>query len=188
MVCEQMTPAKSKGAIGLHLLIRVLPLIVSILTSGISIRADGGSVLWQRTMGSITVTAFTTQSPLRPGPADISFLIENNEQSRPILDAQVFVTFQSETGAHLRTEATHAQARNKLLYCTLIDLPKPGHWKMTLLVVHDAERIEFVSDLAVSEPQSPLIAHWKFMAFPIPLAILFIFQQGLAWKRNAAHR
>ena len=137
---------------------------------------------------TITVTAFTTQSPLRPGPADISFLVENNEQPRPILDARVFVTFQSETGVTMRTEATHAQARNKLLYCTLIDLPKPGHWKMTLLVVHAAERIEFVGDLAVSEPQSPLIAYWKLLAFPFTIAIVFIFHQGLAWKRDATHR
>lgn len=189
MVREQMTRAKSKGAIALHLVNRVLlPLIVSILTMGVSIRADGGSVLWQRTIGSITVTAFTTQSPLRPGPADISFLVENNEQSRPILDAQVLVTFQTETGVTVRTEATHAQARNKLLYCTLIDLPQSGHWKMTLLVVHAAERMEFVSDLAVSQPQSPLIAHWKLVAFPPAIAILFIFQQGFVWKRNATHR
>ncbi|HEU5235732.1 MAG TPA: hypothetical protein VFU37_01245 [Pyrinomonadaceae bacterium] len=182
-----MTRAKGKGAIAHHLVNRVLPLIVSILTMGISIRADGGNVLWQRTMGSITVTAFSTQSPLRPGPADISFLVENNEQSRPILDAQVFVTFQSETGVTMRTEATHAQARNKLLYCTLIDLPKPGHWKMTLLVVHAAERIEFVSDLAVSEPQSPIMAHWKFMAFPPVIMFLFVINQWLRRNRRASN-
>ena len=58
----------------------------------------------------------------------------------------------------------------------------------TLLVVHAAERIEIVSDLAVSEPQSPLIANWKLMAFPFTIAILFMFQQGLAWKRDATHR
>jgi hypothetical protein len=139
-------------------------------------------------MGSITVTAFSTQSPLRPGPADISFLVETNEQSRPVLDAQVFVTFQSETGVTMRTEATHAQARNRLLYCTLIDLPQPGHWKMTLLVVHAAERMEFVSDLAVSQPQSPLIAQWKLMAFPFAIAILFIFQQCFAWEKDAIRR
>ena len=183
-----MTQAKIKGPIAAHLVNRILPVVFSVLTMGISIRADGGNVLWQRTMGSITVTAFATQSPLRPGPADISFLVENNEQSRPILDAQVFVTFQSETGVTIRTQATHAQARNKLLYCTLIDLPKPGRWKMTVLVVHAAERDEFVSDLAVSDPQSPLIANWKLMAFPFTIAILFIFQQRLAWKRDATHR
>jgi hypothetical protein len=70
----------------------------------------------------------------------------------------VFVTFQSETGVGMRTEATPAQTRNKLLYCTLIDLPKPGHWRMTLLVVHAAERIEFVSDLG--QPTS-ITAHRK---------------------------
>ena len=185
MVHKRMTQAKSKAAIAHHLLNGVLPLIASILAMGISIRADGGSVLWQRTMGSMTVTAFTTQSPLRPGPADISFLVENNEQSRPILDAQLFVTFQSETGVTMRTEATHAQARNKLLYCTLIDLPKPGHWKMTLLAVRGAERIELVSDLPVSEPQSPLVAYWKLLAFPFTIAIVFVFHQRLAWKRDA---
>jgi len=183
-----MIRTKSKAAIAHHLVNRVLPLIVSILTMAISIRADGGSVLWQQSMGSITVTAFTTQSPLRPGPADISFLIEHNEQSRPILDAQLFVTFQSETGVAMGTEATHAQARNKLLYCTLLDLPNPGHWKMTLLVVHASERNEFVSHLAVSEPQSPLIANWKLMAFPFMVGILFIFQQRLAWMRGSADR
>ena len=189
MVYDEMTRAKSKGAIAQHLVNRVLlPLIVSILTMSINIRADGGSVLWKRTTGSITVTAFTTQSPLRPGPADISFLLENNGQSQPILDAQVFVTFQSETGSNLRTEATHAQARNKLLYCTLIDLPQPGRGKMTLLIVHGTERVEIVSDLAVSEPQSPLITNWKFVAFPLTIAILFMFQQGLSWKRDATHR
>jgi len=188
MVREQMTRAKSNGASAHHLVNRVLPIIVSILTMGIGVRADGGNVLWQRTMGSTTVTAFTTQNPLRPGPADISFLVENSEQLRPILDAQVFVTFQRETGVTMRTEATHAQARNKLLYCTLIDLPQPGRWKMTLLVVHAAERIEFVSDLALSQPQSPLSAHWKLMAFPFAIAILFILQQGFAWKKDAVHR
>jgi hypothetical protein len=182
-----MTRVESKEAIVHHLVNRALPLIVLILAVSISIRADGGDVLWQQTMGTITVTAFTTQSPLRPGPADISFLVENNEQSQPILDAQVFVTFQSETGVTMRTEATHTQARNKLLYCTLIDLPNPGHWKMTLLVVHATERIQFMSELVINEPQSPLIVNWKLMGFPFAIAILFVFQQSLAWKRDATH-
>lgn len=189
MVYEQMTTQrKSKVSIAHRLVNRLMLLIVSILTIGISIRADGGSVLWQRMSGSITVTAFTSENPLRPGPADISFFVEDTEQSRTVLDARVFVTFENETGATLRAEATHAQARNKLLYCTLIDLPKPGHWKMSLLVVYDDERAEFASDLVVSEPQSSFIAHWKFMASPPVIMFLFVINQWLRRNRRASNK
>lgn len=57
----------------------------------------------------------------------------------------------------------------------------------TLLVVHAAERIEFVSDLAVSEPQSPLIANWKLSLSFHDRDSVYL-QQGLAWKRDATHR
>lgn len=182
------TRRKSKVSIAHRLVNRLLLLILSILTISISIRADGGNVLWQRTSGAITVTAFTTQSPLRPGPADISFFVETTAPSRTILDARVFVTFENETGATLRAEATHAQARNKLLYCSLIDLPKPGHWKMSLLVVYDNERAEFASDLVVSESQSSFFAHWKFMAFPPVIMVLFVINQWLRRNRPTAIR
>ena len=186
MVCEQMTTRiENRVSIAPRLVNPILLLILSMLTMSISIRADGGNVLWQRTSGAITVTAFTTQSPLRPGPADISFFVETTEPSRTVLDARVFVTFENETGATLRAEATHAQARNKLLYCSLIDLPKPGHWKMSLLVAHAGDRAEFVSDLAVSEPQSPIRAQWKFMAFPPVIMFLFVINQWLRRNRRA---
>ena len=159
-------------------------LLVTISASAIIVRADGGVLLWQQTTGSITVTAFTTQSPLRTGPVDISFLIENNEQSRPILDARLFVVIEDESGATIRSEATHDQARNKLLYCSPMNLTKAGRWKISLIVMHGGEKNSLVNEVQVIEAQSPLIAHWKLLAFPFTLAILFVFHQRLAWKRS----
>ncbi len=165
-----------------HLLKQTVLVVVATLAFAIIVRADGGSVLWQRTSGPITVTAFTTQSPLRPGPADISFLVENTEQSRPILDARVFVALENENGVTLRGEATHAQARNKLLYCSLMNFVRAGHWKMNLIVTHGGEKTNLLTDVEVSEAQSPLMAHWKLLAFPFMFTILFIIHQRLVWQ------
>jgi hypothetical protein len=65
-----------------YLLNQIVLVIISIpFAFTVSVRADGGSVLWQRTTGPITVTAFATERPLRTGPVDISFLIENSRFS-----------------------------------------------------------------------------------------------------------
>ena len=167
-----------------HLLDETVLIVIAIFASAIIVRADGGVVLWQRTTGSITVTAFTTQSPLRTGPADISFLIENHEQSRPILDAQVFFALEDESGATLRGEATHAQARNKLLYCSSMNLIKTGRWKMSLIVMHGTEKTNLVNDVEVIKAQSQLVTRWKLLVFPFAIISLFIIHQRLAWKEK----
>ena len=162
---------------------RMLFVAISILAATISIRADGGFVLWQRTAGSFTVTAFATESPLRTGPADISFLVENTSEGSPgIVDARVFIVLENETGGTVRAEATHTQARNKLLYCSLLNLPKAGQWTMNLIVTRADDRAEFVNHLTVAPPQSPLVAYWKFIAFPFTIIFLFIINQGLRWS------
>ena len=171
-----------------HLLGRKFLVVLTICASAIMVRADGGVVLWQQTSGSITVTAFTTQSPLRTGPADISFLIENNEQSRPILDARVFVALEDESGATARGEATHDQARNKLLYCNVMNLVKPGPARMKVIVTDGDAKYDFVNEVEVSARPSALIAHWKVLTFPFMIAILFVFHQRLAWNKHSRPR
>ena len=185
MVCEQMKEAKIKSSIRGQLLSQTILFVLTICASSIMVRADGGVVLWQQTSGSITVTAFTTQSPLRIGPADISFMIENNEQSRPILDARVFVALEDASGVTERGEATHDQARNKLLYCSVMNLVKPGLGRMKVIVTDGSEKYELDNEVEVGERRSPLIEHWKLLTFPFMIAILFVFHQRLAWKKHA---
>ena len=60
------------------------------------------TVLCQRTSDSIVVTVFSTQTPLRTGASDISFLVESAADSHPILDARVFVELESESGKSLQ--------------------------------------------------------------------------------------
>lgn len=156
-------------------------LAVSMLTK--SIRADSGTVLCQRTTDSILVTAFSTDTPLRIGRSDISFLLESAADTQPILDARVFVELESESGTSLRAEATREQARNKLLYCSLIDFPEAGHWTMKIIVKHGALRSVLFHHLIVADGQPKLLAHWKLLMFPPLLALLFITNQWLRRSR-----
>ncbi len=150
------------------LILILLPTLVGIA------RADGGVVMCQRTSEPFTITVFSTEMPLRPGPADLSVLLEQADEHSPILDGEVFFELTHETGMSIRAEATRSQARNKLLYCSLIDLPLAGHWKM----------IEVLQDLSVAASQPLLLSYWKLIAFPPTVIILFVMNQWLRGRRS----
>jgi hypothetical protein len=97
----------------------------------------------------------------------------------------VFIELENEAGATVRAEATHDQARNKLLYCSLINIPEAGHWTMKIIVQYGAEKAEVLHDLTVAKPQPMLLAYWKLMAFPPMLVMLFVTNQWLRRNRSA---
>src|SRR6266699_947636 len=180
MVYQQMIRRKNpRCRFAGHLLIRMLLIAASISMVTSSVRADSGTVLWQQTTGPFTVTAFTTESPLLTGPADISFLVESTDAPHPIVDARVFIELENEAAATIRTEATHRQARNKLLYCSLINLPAAGIWQMKVIIEQGVQRAELLDHLMVGGKQPMLIAYWKLIAFPPVIMTLFIINQWL---------
>ena len=145
--------------------------------------ADGGVVMYQRTSEPFTITLFSAETPLRPRRADLSVLLESTGEHSAILDAEVFIELEHEAGMIIRTEATRSQARNKLLYCSLINLPAAGQWKMRVRVRHGEITAEMLSDLIVAAPQPVLVSYWKLLALPpIPIT-LFIINQWLRRRR-----
>ena len=146
-------------------------------------RADGGVVMCQRTSAPFIITLFSTETPLRPGPADLSVLLEQPDGRSPILDAKVFIELEHEAGMVIRAEATRSQARNKLLYCSLINLPAAGHWKIRLNIRRSDTRAEVLSDLVVAPPQAVVLSHWELIAVPPIIIGLFIINQCLRRKR-----
>ena len=165
------------------LLTGMLPVVFSILTLAGSIRADGGTVLCQSTNRSFLVTAFSTQNPVRIGQSDISFLVKDLVDNQPILDARVFVELESESGASVSAEATREQARNKLLYCSLIDIPEAGHWEMKITVKHGASESVMFHHLMVTDAHPAILAQWKLLALPPLFVLLFITNQWLRRSR-----
>jgi len=162
-----------------------LSLILILLTTLVGIaRADGGVVMCQRTSGPLTITVFSAEMPLRPGLADLSVLLEQPDEHSPILDGEVFFELTHETGMSVRAAATRSQARNKLLYCSLIDLPLAGHWKMRVRARRGNDRAEILQDLSVAAPQLLLLSYWKLIAFPPTVIILFVINQWLGGRRS----
>jgi hypothetical protein len=175
--------ARGKGFARQLLLCSLLGLLsIWLLTR--SVLADGGEVLCQRTSDSIVVTVFSTQTPVRTGTSEISFLVESAADSHPILDAGVFLELESESGRSLHAEATRALARNKLLYCCLLDLPEAGHWTMRVLVKRGIGRSVLIHHLQLPERQPTIPAHWKLLIFP-PL-VMFLFMANQFLRRSRA--
>ena len=160
-------------------------LVLLLLSLVRSARADGGVVLCRRTGAPFDITVFFAEMPLRPGLEDLSVLLEQAEGHSPILDAQVFIELEHEGGMMIRAEATRSQARNKLLYCSLIDVPLSGQWKMRVHVIHGDNAAEVLSDLAVAAPQPLLLTYWKLTAAPPIIIILFMVNQWLRRRSDA---
>ena len=160
----------------------VLVLILPSVLTPVS-HADGGVVMCQRISAPFDITLFVNEMPLRPGPADLSVLVERTNEHSAILDAQVFIELEHEDGTIIHAEATRSQARNKLLYCSLINLPLPGQWKMRVHVRHGNNAAEILSDLMVAPPQPVLVSYWKFLAIPPVTIIFFIINQWLRRRR-----
>ena len=163
---------------------KCLPVLIFVLLGSFVriARADGGVVVFQQTSAPFTITLFSAEMPLRPGPADFSVLLERDGRS-PILDAQVLIELEHESGTIIRAAATRSQARNKLLYCSLINLHKSGRWKIRLHVTRGESSAEVLSDLLVAAPQPVLVSYWNLFALPPITITLFIINQWLRRRR-----
>src|SRR5215470_4651897 len=172
-----MTKSVRRGLEDRLILVVAILILLSVLTP-IS-QADGGVVMCQRNSAPFAITLFVNEMPLRPGPADLSVLVEPTNEHSAILDAQVFLELEHQAGTIIRAEATRSQARNKLLYCSVINLTKSGKWKMKLHVIRGESKAEVYSDLLVAAPQPVLVSYWKLFALPPIAIILFLINQWL---------
>ena len=98
--------------------------------------ANGGQIrVSNETVGPYKVTVFTSPSPLREGPIDVSVYVAD-QQERPVEDAQVTVTteplgHEAPGGSY---PATRDQATNRLFYAAKFTLPAEGQWRMMVEV------------------------------------------------------
>src|SRR5690348_8298122 len=75
-------------------LVMLLPAILGV--ANLKAHADGGVVQLEKAAGPFVVTVFTTPSPLRAGPIDISLMIQSRENQQPLLDCQALVQLRKE--------------------------------------------------------------------------------------------
>ena len=143
--------------------------------------ADGGLVRASDTQNGLTVTLFTTPTPLRVGQADVSVLVQDAATREALLDAQVKVRVspQHEDAMPAVAELERAAATNKLLQAATVTLPIPGDYRIVVEARRGLARALLAAEVTVHPPLPPLLALWPYLALPPAVVGIFLVQQWL---------
>jgi len=134
--------------------------------------ADGGLVRASEPHGRFTITVFSSPTPLRAGPIDLSVLVQARDGGAPVLDAAIAFTLRA-GDAVITAPATRAAATNKLLYAALMTLPAPGRWAVEVTV--DAETVRFAMD--AEKAASSAWGFWPYLLAPFAAIGVFAAHQ-----------
>lgn len=152
--------------------------------------ADGGQVRLMEQRGDYQLTVFTSPSPLRSGPVDVSVLVQDAKTGATIHDADVTVELTSPDRSPplLRAAATTAAATNKLLRAALFELPTPGRWDVRVECATTRNRspvaVEFAMEAGPPLPQ--WLSVWPWFSWPILAVLLFVVHRRLVAQRTSS--
>ena len=150
------------------------------------LRADGGTVRLSEQRGNYRVTVFTTPTPLRAGPVDISVLVQDASTGEPASDVQVTIKAvqRGSPGTAIHHPATTEAATNKLYYAATFDLPEPGWYSLEVSIAGALGEAQVHFALEAAEPLPPCLAMWPWVGWPV-LAILLFFTHQLLVRRKS---
>src|SRR5262249_8630090 len=98
-------------------------------------RADGGAVRLRERAGGYQITGFTSPTPLRAGPVDVSVLVQAAATGECVPKARVSLCLTAPgAGCVLEYPATTEAATNKLFRAAEFRLPESGWWDVAVAV------------------------------------------------------
>lgn len=142
-------------------------------------RADGGAVQFMKSAGPFVITVFTTPSPLRAGPVDISLMIQSRENQQPVLDCLAQVQLSKDGATSIRSEATHQAAQNKLFYAAQVNIPESGLWELEASVRRGDDSVKVAGPITVAPSNPVLLVYWRSLVLPPLFISLFALNQWL---------
>jgi hypothetical protein len=146
-----------------------------------SLRADGDTVRLSERQGDYQITVFTSPTPLRAGPVDVSILVQDALSRQPVPHARVTVRAvpRGRADAAIIHDATAEMATNKLLRAAVFELPEPGWWEVEVTVegAGGSARVQFEVEAAEAAPW--WLGLWPWFGWPALAIILFIIHQLL---------
>jgi hypothetical protein len=147
--------------------------------------ADGGLVRARAETGRLTVTLFTSPTPLRAGDADVSVLVQDG-RGTALLDAETELRLEPLDGAAapVVVPLTRGAATNRLLQAATLSLPAPGRFRMTALVRRGTDRAAASADVLVHERAPALRGLAVPLALPWLAIGLFALHRGLEARRR----
>ncbi|MFA7344654.1 MAG: hypothetical protein WC003_10140 [Terrimicrobiaceae bacterium] len=169
-------------------------LVIALFPAASSLlRADGGVTVGQIERDGLRVTAFAAPVPVRAGPLDVTFLVQEIPSNRPVTDARIECSVRkldppspdpvrlpawcSTVAPGTRVLATSTHSRNKLLSGAYLPLTGPGRWELDIRVARGPSAFSAAIPLSVAAPQPPLSIWWPLIAW-VPVAILVYVWRG----------
>src|SRR5215467_6552917 len=135
--------------------------------------SDGGVLQFTRSAGSFIITVFTTPSPLRAGPVDISLMIQSSENQEPVLDCVASVQLRKEGSSSIGSEATHQVSQNKLFYGAPLNITESGVWELEVTIWHGDASVRVTAPITVAPSNPVLFGYWRSLAAPPVFISLF---------------
>ena len=173
--------------IGNRALLRLLLVGSPLLFSSARLWADGGAVRLREQAGDYEITVFTSPTPFRAGPVDVSVLVQDAATRESLPEARVTVRLtQRETGEILEYPATAEAATNKLFHAAVFELPEPGWWDVEVAVdgPHGPALPRF--GVQADEPLPRWLELWPWFSWPALAVVLFCLHQVLTRRRPRA--
>jgi hypothetical protein len=145
--------------------------------------ANGGTIqVSEQSVGPYLVTVFTSPSPFRAGPVDVSAYVADAEGNR-VDDAKVTINIEpvDRPGPGGSYPATRDQADIKEYYSAKFNLPAAGRWSITASV-HGPRGGGTTPAFEVEAGGASLIST------PFLVALLLLVPLGIGWRLAQAQR
>jgi hypothetical protein len=150
-----------------------------------ALHADGGTVRLSQRKGDHQITVFTSPTPVRAGPVDISVFIQNAATGEPVPQARIRA--RAAPGGlpeeAMEETASHEKATNKLYQDALFDLPQAGRWDVLVVLDGLGEPMELAFEMEVEEALPRLGEMTPWIAWPAAAILLFLAHRWLVERR-----
>ncbi len=150
------------------------------------LRADGGTVRLSEQQGNYRLTVFTTPTPLRAGPVDVSVLVQDAATGEPASDVQVTIEAarRGPPAETIRRPATTGAATNKLYHAATLDLPEPGWYALEVSVAGTRGEARAHFELEAADRLPPCLAMWPWVGWPALAILVFGVHQILVRRKT----
>jgi hypothetical protein len=154
--------ARNPGA-----LVRLILVSCLLLAPSSLLQADGGAVRLRERAGDYQIAVFTSPTPFRAGPVDVSVLVQDAASGECEPEARVTVRL---TGAGAGQAA-------------VFQLPESGWWEVEVAVdgSHGPARVRFEVEAGERPPR--WLDLWPWFAWPALAVALFGIHQVLVWRK-----
>lgn len=152
------------------------------------VRGDGGTICIAGRAGEYQVTVFAAPNPIRAGPVDVSFYVQDATSGEPATDVRIRLRLTTAGQSSVQADATREAATNKLFHSAKFELPAPGVWHAAAKITGERGPARAEFDLSTGEALPPWTDFWFWITMPVLPVAAFAAHQVLTRRANRVNR